>query len=589
MGTKISQLPVLAGSLDGAEILPVVDEAVTKSVTTQQIATLAFGAISAGDPATVYVGSNGNDSTAIRGRSDLPFATLNAAASVALSGDMIRIGVGTFAPLQVAWLDNIWFCGSGKPHVDSETAPAKLQGGTVIQGPFGYRASDGTPLAASGTRLSNLGVDSGSEVCAALYAGVAQDAVTISNVPASHTVGLPQLKGVRLHNVVSLCQSATATVHSMRIENVIGADLDNLETWYGVHGLVVKGEDTNVRGLIATGHQTSGLYLKSDNYAPCAFVNVSEVVIKPLGSGTAGIRIEGSTAALGWVTVSGYAPDVGLSFGVKIDGTGGMAGVNLTNASIVGVTGIGVELIGGTDRVAISQVQCVSCGSHGFVVPVASSRTQVIACEATSCTGDGFNLASANGAVQNSIFISDCMSLLNTGHGFTVSGSYVFGFGNFASGNTAGNFNGTINSSTQNTIYPDDTVQTTAYPGVPTLADVLGAGADGGGAAALTGIASISNNAGPSPIFIAGQTVTLQAGSYLLVFDGAGNLQFPTSGTLTMGSGGNITGGSGSIISGFASLAGNALAISGALADGTYPCGVGGSITITNGVITAIS
>lgn len=87
---------------------------------------------------------------------------------------------------------------------------------------------------------------------------------------------------------------------------------------------------------------------------------------------------------------------------------------------------------------------------------------------------------------------------------------------------------------------------------VPTIASVLGSGNDASGA-------SLTN--------VGGFTFAPSVGS----LDLTGNNIFNV-GTLTT-----------------AVLAGSTLAVSGALADGTYTCGVGGSITIANGVITAIS
>jgi hypothetical protein len=48
------------------------------------------------DGATLYVDINGNDLTAVRGRMDRPWATVNAAVSNALAGDCVSINAGTY-------------------------------------------------------------------------------------------------------------------------------------------------------------------------------------------------------------------------------------------------------------------------------------------------------------------------------------------------------------------------------------------------------------------------------------------------------------------------------------------------------------
>lgn len=74
----------------------------------------------------------------------------------------------------------------------------------------------------------------------------------------------------------------------------------------------------------------------------------------------------------------------------------------------------------------------------------------------------------------------------------------------------------------------------------------------------------------------------------LLVSGDAGNQSISNLSGIAVN--GTITGGSGSTIQGFQSISAQTLSIDGALADGTYSVGSdGGSITITNGVITSIS
>lgn len=65
--------------------------------------------------ATLYVTTNGNDSYAIRGRSDLPFATVGAASLKSKPYDQILLGPGTFnEPTLVTISNNVSLRGGGK-------------------------------------------------------------------------------------------------------------------------------------------------------------------------------------------------------------------------------------------------------------------------------------------------------------------------------------------------------------------------------------------------------------------------------------------------------------------------------------------
>jgi hypothetical protein len=376
------------------------------------------------DPATLHVTANGNDATAARGRSDLAFATLNAAASAAVSGDTIRIGIGTFAPLTASLPAWVRVVGSGRPHVDSVTAPTTLVGGTVIQGPL-----SGT---ADGFELWHAGVDCGSAVCSALYGGTAHDALAVSNVPGSHPTGLPQIKGVRIADVVCLAQSPTALVHACRLENVVGMTVNGIETWFGVHGMAVKAVDSNIVNHLASGHGSSGLYLKSDNYAPCANTNASNIVVRSIGSSStaqSAIIISGFSGAMSNITVSNFNVGPSIQHGLQIDGTYSLQNVTVSNGIINGCGSDGVSFTTTTcDMVTLNNVQSVNCSGNGFTVRGSATRTSLTGCLAFNNTADGFSLD--NGSDANHVLtLTGCAAFQNGGNGFNNLGSSAFTFG----------------------------------------------------------------------------------------------------------------------------------------------------------------
>jgi len=86
--TKISAFPA-ATSLSASDVIPVVQGGINKKADFT-----LFGYLPV--TASIYVDASGSDSTGTRGRADKPFLTISAAKAVAVSGDVIIVGPGTF-------------------------------------------------------------------------------------------------------------------------------------------------------------------------------------------------------------------------------------------------------------------------------------------------------------------------------------------------------------------------------------------------------------------------------------------------------------------------------------------------------------
>lgn len=67
------------------------------AVNQRTIVVIPAGATKPGDSRTLYVDKNGNDTTAQRGNIGLPYLTITAALAAAQSGDVVRLGPGTWA------------------------------------------------------------------------------------------------------------------------------------------------------------------------------------------------------------------------------------------------------------------------------------------------------------------------------------------------------------------------------------------------------------------------------------------------------------------------------------------------------------
>jgi hypothetical protein len=91
--TKISAFPA-ATSLATGDVIPVVQASADKKADFTLFGYLPVSA-------SIFVDVAGSDTTGLRGRRDKPFLTIAAAIAVAVAGDLIIIGPGTFTPSAV--------------------------------------------------------------------------------------------------------------------------------------------------------------------------------------------------------------------------------------------------------------------------------------------------------------------------------------------------------------------------------------------------------------------------------------------------------------------------------------------------------
>lgn len=182
-----------------------------------------------------------------------------------------------------------------------------LENGTIIEGPF-YAHADGFSI-------DPVGVDSGSDVCAARYAGVAQDALVIGQV------SLPAptyFSGVSIGRVRGICKSPASLVHACLFEAIDGGTVEYAEGAYAFHGVVIKSQ--NIKATYLGGFETGAesVILKSDSYAPMTNVQVAEVDARSTTGGVDpgfGLLIDAVSAAgsgvqVGTVIVYGKANGV---------------------------------------------------------------------------------------------------------------------------------------------------------------------------------------------------------------------------------------------------------------------------------------
>lgn len=315
-----------------------------------------------------------------------------------------------------------------------------LAGGTIIEGPLAYASNTvGDVTYGRNCAVENLGVDSGSAVCAA--AGLDDiEGITFANIGQAPDGTVPLREGIRIENVRVLCQDATALNHCILVEQATHALVRNVETVYGSNGIVFKARNSICDGAYMRGHAVNCWIDKSDSYAISQYNTWRNLRMGSItGRDTFGGRIQcGSFTSVGH-RVQGCVGTV-LSGAVLSIEPGGYFAVDIQLSDIAGddVRFYGITLGGNTQRVSMTNIRMAN------VIDVADG-TQ----------GNGISI----GAGADQISIAGFSSIQTAGDGIRSSGTRVVvsaamavspGAGRFGFNAPAGDmkmaaYNGTIN------------------------------------------------------------------------------------------------------------------------------------------------
>lgn len=382
----------------------------TALLTDLPVSTATQTAIGINSTATVYVATNGNNSTAELGNQRKPFLTIDSALdALPATGGVVNIGVGTFAsPTKAKIKDNTVFKGSGRPYPNmtttytdavsqpTRTSPTKLVGGTILQGTFDFSTKNNI-------EVRNLGVDVGKEWIDANNGGAPLDGLITANDfshPDNNTT--PPTKGVVIDNVSSLNYSASALPHAILVENTVDATVNNVLTVYGNHGLVVKSIGTNVSNVQAYGHGGEGVIIKADTYAYCSDVNVSNVYISSIGAyDGGGFMVDAGSGKIERINISNVNVEF-TSYGFTTTANGNIEDLKLSNVNVNDVNGIGIKI-----RSSVMGSSLVNCTvnkttlANGFEVfnEIIGYAQVLTNCKASNCDYNGFFLRADYGAV----------------------------------------------------------------------------------------------------------------------------------------------------------------------------------------------
>lgn len=243
--------------------------------------------------------------------------------------------------------DNVVFRGDKKPLVNA--GKTALANGTIIQGRWLVQAN--------GIELYDLGVDSGTAF------GVESDALFV--MPS----GTSNLTGFVARNVSCLGYSAASPYHCFALEHVDGADVRNISSTYGAHGVVLKGTYSLIDGVDAQGHAFDVLILKCNgtDYGSCGHNVISNIrgrSISVVPPDTGGIVLETVDQPMDSVVISNVTLQ-NTKYGVHLGGAAGvnaLTGVAISNFKVSGYgTGNGsdcVQYVGTSWRTSIANMIC---------------------------------------------------------------------------------------------------------------------------------------------------------------------------------------------------------------------------------------
>ncbi|WP_431287459.1 hypothetical protein [Roseateles chitinivorans] len=202
------------------------------------------------------------------------------------AGGVVQLEVATYKPSGYAYgfdgagsyisKDNVKIRGRKIPAYANDCR--SLTGGSIIQGMvLAY---------ASGFELSDLGIDCGKNVVAAFYGGVEAPGVTealnITYPTNAIKAASPLKRGIRLHNIATLCSSPGAATHSAIIGEGVADVLCTGEILgcYGIHGIVIKCSKVRAEALTSYCNGTEGVIIKSDLQATAiaSDINIGRIV-----------------------------------------------------------------------------------------------------------------------------------------------------------------------------------------------------------------------------------------------------------------------------------------------------------------------
>jgi hypothetical protein len=230
---------------------------------------------------------------------------------------------------------NITIQGSGIAGYNSDFTA--MVGGTIILGSLVVSTG------ADYFTIRDLGVDAGQQFITNNNGGSPTDALVIYNY--GQVVGAPPVQSPLIENVSCLGSSPDAPFHCMLVTNVNNAYVHNVQTVMNCHGLVLKGTNSTVDGVLARGHGIDSVIIKAETFAPVSQDSLSNITIEPLKSpgDTKGIIVIGVGGPVSGINISKVVIKSPLSWGFFVQGESPQ-----TNVTGLTFSDISIEYPGGS-------------------------------------------------------------------------------------------------------------------------------------------------------------------------------------------------------------------------------------------------
>lgn len=182
-----------------------------------------------------------------------------------------------------------------------------LENGAIIEG--------ASILSGDNISVENLGFDHGATVAAAVTGMPSEDALVI------HDQGLAAIrKNITVRNVIGICEATTTEAHAVLLEGLQASYFENVNGCYGFFPIVIKAYSSKASGLSAIRAGDTGVYFKSDSYAPCREMEVTNVSYEDQGVGAdQGVGFYAATESMLKMTVSNIRISGGVQ-GLKVIG-----------------------------------------------------------------------------------------------------------------------------------------------------------------------------------------------------------------------------------------------------------------------------
>jgi len=185
-------------------------------------------------------------------------------------------------------IHNLSIIGMTMPIVDNESNPTKLINGTVIKGKGSFTNT-------FGLTIQNIGFDAGYEWTTNYNGGVATDGLVISG----GNLIQPRSNKTSLKNVTCLCRAKDSLYHALLTERCYTITLQNINTYYGVHGIVFKGNKYTGSNLNTKGHNSEGFIIKKDSDFVVGNINIIGLTYRNINSSTPSAAINIGNGVVG--------------------------------------------------------------------------------------------------------------------------------------------------------------------------------------------------------------------------------------------------------------------------------------------------